>query len=243
EFTEELAPYLDAEPAGPRVAGLLASITRHHKNTVDFLVGLNQHLQREVRYLIRMETGVQTPEQTLEENSGSCRDSSWLLVQILRHLGLAARFVSGYLIQLKADIKSLDGPSGTAHDFTDLHAWAEVYLPGAGWIGLDPTSGLLTGEGHIPLACAPQAASAAPISGSLEDCEIEFDFKMKVDRISETPRVTKPYSDAQWQRIDSLARQIDAELKSNDVRLTIGGEPTFVSIDHPNSEEGHRTAP
>ncbi|MCR9096231.1 MAG: transglutaminase family protein [bacterium] len=239
---KELAPFLEKEPAPPVLRRWLRGVPTAKRPTVDFLVDLNQRLEREIRYLIRMEPGVQSPEETLTTKSGSCRDSAWLLVQILRHLGLAARFTSGYLIQLTPDVRSLDGPSGTDHDFTDLHAWAEVYLPGAGWIGLDPTSGLLAGEGHIPVACSPFPGSAAPISGGLEPCEVEFEHAMHVERIAETPRVTKPYSDDAWEAVDALGRAVDARLDAGDVRLTMGGEPTFVSIDDMQGEEWNTEA-
>src|SRR6266849_5495450 len=242
EFSEELAPFLDAEPVGPRLSAFLASIPRDRKNIVDFLVELNQRLQRDIRYLIRMETGVQTTEQTLADASGSCRDSAWLLVQILRHLGLAARFVSGYLIQLRPDVKALDGPAGAAHDFTDLHAWAEVYVPGAGWIGFDATSGLLCGEGHLPLAATPHFRSAAPISGAVEPADVTFSFDMRVTRIAEKPRVTFPFSEQAWAALDALGEKVDGDLAANDVRLTMGGEPTFVSVDDYQSEEWNTAA-
>jgi uncharacterized protein (DUF2126 family) len=242
ELLVELEPYLQKGPATPRFAEYLASIDIQEQPTNSFLVALNQRLQKDIAYLIRMEPGVQTPELTLVNGSGSCRDSGWLLVQLLRHLGLAARFVSGYLIQLKSDIKSLDGPSGTEVDFTDLHAWCEVYLPGAGWIGLDPTSGLYAGEGHIPLACSPEPSSAAPISGTIDDCETTFEHRMSVQRIWESPRVTLPYTDEQWTTIDALGARVDADLQRLDVRLTQGGEPTFVSIDDREGAEWNTEA-
>ena len=233
----ELRPFLETEPTGPKMIDFLGLIPRDSMRTIDFLVGLNQRVQREVNYVIRLEHGVQSCEQTLGMRTVSCRDSAWLLVQVLRNLGLAARFVSGYLIQLTADVKSLDGPSGASVDFTDLHAWAEVYLPGAGWIGLDPTSGLMAGEGHIPLACTPDVGSAAPISGLIDPCNTDFRHEMSVKRVFESPRVTMPYSDAQWQGIEALGHQVDADLQAGDVRLTMGGEPTFVSLDDPDGAE------
>ena len=235
---QQLTPYLQISEDGPLLKSWLKSVDRTEMKTVDFLVQLNQQLQKAIGYNIRMEPGVQTCEETLKKAIGSCRDSAWLLVQILRHLGLAARFVSGYLVQLTADQKSLDGPSGTEHDFTDLHAWTEVYVPGAGWIGLDPTSGLFAGEGHIPLACTPDPASAAPVSGSFTGkAKVEFLFDNSVTRIHEDPRVTKPYTEAAWQDIMALGKKIDEQLRATDVRLTMGGEPTFVSIDDMDSAQ------
>jgi uncharacterized protein (DUF2126 family)/transglutaminase-like putative cysteine protease len=229
----------EAQTSGPVDQSLLTSAPTgdDRPRTIDFLVAINQKLWKDIRYTIRLEPGVQAPEETLQLASGSCRDSAWLLCQLFRHLGVASRFVSGYLVQLKADVKSLDGPSGTEKDFTDLHAWTEVYLPGAGWIGLDPTSGLLAGEGHIPLAATPDPSSAAPISGALDECECEFNHEMKVTRIYESPRVTKPYTEEQWAEIEKLGHAIDADLNKHDVRLTMGGEPTFVSIDDPDGPE------
>ncbi len=242
DIRDDLAIYRTPEPAGPLLSAFMATIDRSATNTVNFVVDLNARLQREIAYIVRMETGVFSPEETLAAKKGSCRDSSWLLVQILRNLGIAARFVSGYLIQLKPDLVALDGPAGTAVDFTDLHAWCEVYLPGAGWIGFDPTSGLLTGESHVPLAATPHFRNAAPISGMASFANVEFGFDMRVDRIAEHPRITKPFSDESWQALDALGNKVDAALSDGDVRLTMGGEPTFVSIDDFESAEWNTAA-
>jgi uncharacterized protein (DUF2126 family) len=237
-----LAPYLVMFRGEPLFKEYLRTVPRERKRTIDWLVELNAKLAADIKYLIRMEPGVQTPELTLTKLSGSCRDSAWLLVQLLRHMGLAARFVSGYLIQLTADMKSLDGPSGPEKDFTDLHAWCEVYLPGAGWIGLDPTSGLLAGEGHIPLACTPEPVAAAPITGAVDEAKVGFEHHMRVERVWEAPRVTKPYTEDQWAAIETLGKEIDAKLVAGDVRLTMGGEPTFVSVDDPDGAEWNTAA-
>ena len=241
-LVRELRPFLETEPLTPALESWLGGVPREQIRTIDFLTHLNQRLNKDIGYVIRLETGIQSCEQTLMLRTGSCRDSAWLLVQIMRHLGLAARFVSGYLIQLTADVKPLEGPAGPANDFTDLHAWAEVFLPGAGWVGFDPTSGLLAGEGHIPLACTPDPSSAAPISGTLGLCNTTFHHEMSVHRIHESPRVTKPYSDAQWNEILELGNQVDAVLKASDVRLSMGGEPTFVARDNAGAPEWNTAA-
>ena len=242
---DDLSIYMKAEPIGPRLAAFVAGFDTTPRNTVNFVTELNAKVQRSIGYIVRLETGVFEPEETLARAVGSCRDSGWLLVQALRHFGFAARFVSGYLIQLKPDLVSLDGPPGTDHDFTDLHAWCEVYLPGAGWIGLDPTSGLLTGESHIPLAATPHYRNAAPISGAFSaigQVNTDFAFDMTVTRVAEHPRITKPFSDESWARLNTLGRHVDTMLEKNDVRLTMGGEPTFVSIDDFESGEWNTDA-
>ncbi len=239
-LAQELAPFRALLPAGPRLRDYLATIRAEiaaPQRTIDYLVALNRRIQQDIRYIVRLEPGVLSPEETLERGEGSCRDSGWLLVQVARQLGLAARFVSGYLIQLVADQKPLDGPAGPTADFVDLHAWCEIYLPGAGWIGLDPTSGLLTGEGHIPLACSPEPQSAAPISGTTDPCESTLHHEMSVRRIAETPRVTKPYDEAEWNRLLAFGAEVDRELANRDVRLTMGGEPTFVAAADPDGAE------
>jgi len=237
DIRADLSIYMQPEPVTPLLQQFLDGIDRTPMNTVNFVTAINASIQQHIAYIVRMETGVWTPEETLGKACGSCRDSSWLLVQTLRNLGLAARFVSGYLIQLKPDLVSLDGPAGTDHDFTDLHAWCEVYLPGAGWVGLDPTSGLLTGESHVPLAATPHYRNAAPISGFASYAEVDFAFDMTVTRVAEHPRITKPFSDAAWDELNALGHQVDKVLVDNDVRLTMGGEPTFVSIDDFEADE------
>ncbi|HEY0983151.1 DUF2126 domain-containing protein [Schlesneria sp.] len=238
----QLQPYLVTDSLGPEMAAFVAGAPHGAEKTNNSIVAFNQYVHHAVKYVIRLEPGVQTCEETLTRRSGSCRDSAWLLVQLLRHYGLAARFVSGYLLQLKPDVASLDGPSGAATDFTDLHAWAEVFLPGAGWVGLDATSGLLAGEGHIPLAATPDPQSASPINGGVDKCEVEFSFDMSITRIHEDPRVTKPYTDEQWADIQQLGEHVDRELSMGPRFFTMGGEPTFVSIDHRDEPEWNTAA-
>ena len=242
ELAKELIPYLETEPVGPELKAYIASVPLEKRGTMDFLVDLNQRLSQHIKYLIRLEPGIQTCEETLSLRSGSCRDTAWLLVQILRNLGLAARFVSGYLIQLTADVKAIDGPAGPEEDFTDLHAWTEVFLPGAGWVGFDPTSGLLAGEGHLPLAGTPDPAAAAPVVGASDPAEVEFDFAMSVQRVKETPRISKPYTDEAWAAIRALGQTVDAAISAADLRLTHGGEPTFVSDTDRESAQWHTDA-
>jgi len=239
---QELAPFRRMAPPGPCMQALLDAMPHGEQRTVDMLVALNRQVQAQTAYIVRMQPGVWTPEQTLANGRGSCRDSAWVLVQALRNLGYAARFVSGYLVQLVGDVKPLEGPEGPTADFADLHAWAEVYLPGAGWVGLDATSGLLAGEGHIPVAATPDPQSAAPVSGLIDPCETTFEFDTKLTRVRETPRVTRPYTPVQWQDILSAGARVDRALSGSDVRLTMGGEPTFVAATDVDAPEWNTDA-
>src|SRR6204780_2570906 len=237
ELAKDLEPYRSVEPAGPLLQTFIGKPPRETRGTIGFLVDLNRRVRNEIEYVTRLDPGVQTCEQTLEKCTGSCRDSAWLLVQILRHLGIAARFVSGYLIQLAAEESATEAPSGPRTDSADFHAWAEVFLPGAGWIGMDPTSGLFAGEGHIPLVCTPNASKAAPIEGRVELANVDFSHSMSIRRLNDAPRPSKPFTEEDWLQVEQVAHHVDADLEAQDVRLTMGGEPTFVGIDEPESPQ------
>ncbi len=237
ELIGDLEPYTRVDAPGPRLQDFLSDLKETRCGTVNFLLTVNRKVRDQIKYVTRMAPGVQTSEETLERLSGSCRDSAWLLVESLRNLGIAARFVSGYLIQLAPDLAS-DGPEGGPRsDSADLHAWTEAYLPGAGWIGLDPTSGLLAAEGHIPLVCTPSARQAAPIGGTAELPSIEFLYSMTVARLDDLRGPSNPFSEQEWSSVRQVAHKVDEELKAHDVRLTMGGEPTYVSIDEPESPQ------
>ncbi len=237
DLAKDLEPYLSLDPAGPRLQDFLEKLSRETRGTISFLVDLNRRVRKEIEYVTRLDPGIQTGEQTLEKSTGSCRDSAWLLVQILRHCGIAARFVSGYLIQLAADDSSSEGPSGPRTDSADFHAWVEAFLPGAGWIGMDATSGLFAGEGHIALVSTPNASQAAPIEGTVEPANVDFSYSMSVRRLNDPPRTSKPFTEEEWRKVEEVAHRVDEDLEAQDVRLTMGGEPTFVGIDEPESAQ------
>jgi uncharacterized protein (DUF2126 family)/transglutaminase-like putative cysteine protease len=238
ELASDLHPYLMADGPGPLLRVFVEDFRDQPTGTVNLLLTLNRKARDEISYVTRLEHGIQTPEETLQERSGSCRDSALLLVECLRNLGIAARFVSGYLIQL-ADAKAeLNGSnSGRQADSADLHAWAEAFLPGAGWIGLDPTSGFLAGEGHIPLASTSSASQAAPISGTAERESIDFTYEMSVRRLNNSRPLSESDAEEQWRRVRQVAHRVDATLAAQDVRLTMGGEPTYVGTDQPESAQ------
>ncbi|MDF7798315.1 transglutaminase family protein [Pontiellaceae bacterium B1224] len=239
KLRRELRSYFAKQRLTPRFQEFLESIDLTEIRSIEFLAMVNEKVNASLEYTLRMDPGIYTPERTLKEGKGSCRDFAWLLVNLFRRLGLAARFVSGYSIQLAADEKPVDpnAPAGVTEDVCDLHAWCEVYLPGAGWVGLDATSGLFCGEGHIPLATSADAKGASPLEGGITECETEFNVEMSVTRIHEDPRVTKPYTDGQWQAVVELGDAVDQRLVKGDVRLSMGGEPTFISGTDLEGEE------
>ena len=232
DLAQNLEPYRKISPEGPLLKAFLDEVPVAPQNTVSFVGDLTARVCGRISYTTRLEHGVQSCEQTLRQRSGSCRDSAWLLVQVFRSFGLAARFVSGYLIQLASNQPDSSAPE---IDSADLHAWTEVFLPGAGWIGVDPTSGLFTAEGHIPLVSTPSPSQAAPIWGTVEPAKVDFDFTMSLCRLDKAPDLAKPFNDEQWAAVREVAHEVDRRLAEQGVGLTMGGEPTFVGTDEPES--------
>jgi uncharacterized protein (DUF2126 family)/transglutaminase-like putative cysteine protease len=240
EMARDLSPFLaldDPEFAsGPRFEALLASLPKGGQ-TVGFITAVNQAVNQALRYVIREEAGLWTPEETLANGRGSCRDQAVLLIALLRRRGLAARFASGYLLQLADEGMLPDEPKGVTRDVADLHAWCEVFLPGGGWIGLDPTSGLFAGEGHIPLASVARPALGAPVEGTADQVAAEVGFSMQVGRLGHEVRPTAPFPEEAWQALLEGADRADAALAAAGLVLTSGGEPTLNSREHADAPE------
>ena len=239
QLYDELLPYFKLSKEGPLFDEWLKSTSMSETHTIDYLSLLNKKVKEAINYVIRLEPGVQSPEETLQLKRGACRDMAWLLLQTLRYNGIAARFVSGYLVQLKSSGYLSEELNSLQNDLTDLHAWVEVYLPGAGWVGLDPTAGFFASEGHVPLCCTPDPISAAPVVGSTDPCKVDFNFKMSVDRLNPVMPITHedPYSQETWKKIDELGIQIDKEFTEGGIKLTMGGEPTFVAMENQDDPE------
>ena len=132
--------------------------------TRDLLVAMNQHIRENFRYQARDEEGTQTPVETLALGSGSCRDFALLMMEAARRLGIASRFVSGYLYDPSLDAKPEEGAEMVGAGYT--HAWMQAYLPGAGWVPFDPTNNLLGGTQLIRVGVARDPKQAAPVAGS-----------------------------------------------------------------------------
>ena len=237
---QELAPFLHLDDPvfarGPLYEAFSASLPRSGP-TSSLVPALNAEVARRTRYVIREEAGVYTPEESLAAGKASCRDSAVLLTALLRERGLAARFVSGYLVQLTDEGMLPDQPKGVTRDVVDLHAWCEVYLPGAGWLGLDATSGLLCGEGHIPLCAASVPSLASPLEGTADQASDAVDFSMVIGRLGHEASPTTPYTDAVWTQLRAVGDKVDRHLEAHHVRLTMGGEPTFNAREHVDAPE------
>ncbi|MEZ4487070.1 MAG: transglutaminase family protein [Cyanobacteriota/Melainabacteria group bacterium] len=216
---KELLPFLEKPEGGALFNDFIKKFPLEGA-LIDFLVNLNATVFKTISYEIRHEPGIQTSEETLARGAGSCRDTALLTMEILRSLGFAARFVSGYLLQEVEEEMKLD-----------LHAWTEVYVPGAGWVGLDGTSGLLCAEGHIPLACTVTAEQAAPVFGTASGAAVRFDVHSNVSVVGDETSPDRPYSDDTWRNILKVGDSVDTLLESTGTVLTSGGEPTFTAVD------------
>lgn len=161
--------YLQVQEQGELFTQWVARFSPLSMYVVSMLREVANAIAMEIRYEKRHEPGYLPAEQTLAEKQGSCRDTAWLLMQTLRALGLASRFVSGYLLQPEDDVPDVD---------IEYHAWVECYIPGAGWVGIDATSGLFTAEHHIALASDAFPENTAAVIGTTSPAISVLDYKL-----------------------------------------------------------------
>ncbi len=229
QLQKELAPYLAAPASGARLDAWLDALDPRLGYIMDFLRQVNSRVNASVPRVLPADSGAIDLEATLASGTGSSRAVAWLATLALRDLGMAARLVSGYRVFLTRE------PSAS------LHAWTEVYLPGAGWVGMDPAGGLFTHEGYLPLAAAPDPLRAQPLVGYHEACEEELAESVSIRRL-ESDAPGRPFPGVGWGDVQAVGRQMDADLRAADVELTVQTELSFVPAGEPHLPEWNRTA-
>ena len=233
QLRKELTPYLAPGASGPRFAAWLAQLDRRPRYVIEFLDTINRAVQERIAVEATVRAGAIDVEALLASSRGAPWELAWLLTLSLRGVGLAARFVSGYRI--------IAGPATAAAAAASLHAWSEVFLPGAGWVGLDPATALFTNEHYVPLAGVPDPLGALPWVGDRE-ARTEWQQEAVTARVLAPAAAPWPYADSVWSDLTALGRKIEQALRASDVALTVARSLSFVSVTDPAAPEWNTVA-
>lgn len=227
QLRKELAPYLRRGTSGSKLNQFLKKLKLKSGYITEQIGAINEYVSNALAVTGPGNPGAIDLETVLHQGHGSAWELAWLLTLTLRNVGLAARVTQGYRIFLDAKAKT---------DTVSNHAWSEVFLPGAGWVGLDPCGGLFINEGYIPLASAPEPLRVLPIAGYRECCEETFNETISIRRLS--PKISSwPLNESQWADLKNLGHYIDSDLNAQNIKLAMAGGLSFVSAIDTQSPE------
>ena len=237
QLQKELTPYLHLPKAGPRLADYLGALDADSAYIIEKLGKLTGNVHRSLAIVGSAQPGAVDLEDVVKRGTASPWEAAWLMAVSLRHLGVAARFTAGYRVVLASEAVPIHAWTADAEDSetslwldsASLHAWCEVFLPGAGWIGLDPSAGLFTHEGYIPLTATPDPLRALPWVAEVAEpgkpAEVpppDESFESIAVRRLIAAAEPSPYSDAQWGDISALGQSVDARLATAGISLAMG---------------------